>query len=318
MNLKEALLRTGDVVRRKHLSRSTEQAYKAWIARYSKALRKYPEFWKSERKLERFLTDLAKGDVAASTQNQAFNAIIFFYREVLRRHWGNVKCLRARRDATVRVAPSRIETRAILAAMRDLHGYPTRLIAHLLYGCGLRVSEPLNLRIKDVRFVESRLVIRGGKGRKDRVVALPCSLVPELKLQVKRARVVWESDVRGAIPVPLPGRLDKKYPQSRFAWQWAWVFPSHKPCSHPRTGETVRWRCHEANIQRAVKKAVQSCDLSAVITPHHLRHAYATHSLEQGANVRDVQHALGHASLETTMCYTHADSLRVSSPLEYA
>jgi integron integrase len=316
MNLKNVLQRTKEIIRRKHYSYSTEETYCGWIARYSAWLKKQPSGLSSEHKLERFVTALAKQRVSASTQNQAFNAIRFLYVEVLNIKLGDVNGLRARREATIRYAPSKDETRAILQAVRDTHGYPTRLIVHLLYGAGLRVSEPLNLRIKDVCIADSRLIVRGGKGGKDRAVSLPCALIPAIKSQVKLARSMWERDAANGVPVPLPGRLDKKYPSSRFAWQWYWIFPSSSTCRHPRTGETVRWRCHEANVQRCVKAAASECDLGGVVTPHCLRHAYATHAMQQGAFVRDVQLSMGHVSLETTMGYLHAESGRVASPLE--
>lgn len=316
MKLESALSRARDVIRRKHFSYSTEEVYCAWIARYSRYVQKLPSDRRSERKLEGFVTALAKQGVAASTQNQAFNAIVFLYKEVLRKPLGDVKGLRARREATIRFAPSKKQVDEILRSIKDVYGYyPTRLIVHMLYGCGLRVSEPLNLRIKDVDLINSRLVIRGGKGGKDRVVALPCCLVSAIKSQIKFARAIWERDAQNGVPVPLPRRLDKKYPRSRFAWQWYWLFPASKPCKHPRTGETVRWRAHEANVQRCVKAAAAKHGLEALVTPHCLRHAYATHAMENGAFVRDVQAVLGHVCIETTLTYLHPEPMRVASPL---
>jgi len=227
-----------------------------------------------------------------------------------------VNALRPKRAAHVRHAPSREETAAMLRELRDLGGYPTRLVALMIYGCGLRVSEPLNLRIKDVRLADSQLVIRGAKGGKDRVVSLPCSLVEPIKRQMEAAKVQWQRMVQAGIPVALPGCMARKYPRAPFAWQWFWLFPSRQPCRHPRTGETVWWRMHECNVQRAVKSAAQKAGLDGAITPHVLRHAYATHAMQQGAFVRDVQQALGHSHLETTMGYLHAETSRVQSPLE--
>jgi integron integrase len=316
MKLNEALTKTREVIRRKHFSLATEECYCGWIRRFAAATKQMPANLTSEQRLERFLTDLAKQNVAASTQNQAFNAILFFYKEVVRRRLGNVQGLRARREATVRYAPSQDQARALLGEIKDLHGYPTRLIVRLIYGCGLRVSEPLNLRIKDVQIEESHLVIRSGKGGKDRVVALPCSLIPELEQQIRAARVMWERDARDRLPVTLPGRLEQKYPEARHSWQWYWLFPATKSCFHPRTAERVRWRCHEANVQRCVKQAAREIGLQALVTPHCLRHAYATHAMQQGAYVRDVQEAMGHVSLETTMGYLHSEAKRVASPLE--
>ena len=279
-----------------------------------KALEKMPSGITSEQKVERFLTELAKSECSASTQNQAFAAILFFYANVAGKPLEKVDALRAKRPAQVRVAPSVDDVRQLLGSVADVHGYPTRLVVKLLYGCGLRVSEPLNLRVKDVLLSESRLVIRGAKGGKDRIVPLPCSLVNEIKTQLRAARVTWERDVANQIPVQLPGLLGKKYPQSRFAWQWAFVFPSHHPCQHPRTGETVRYRMHEANVQKCVKDAARKHGLA--ITPHVLRHGYASHALRNGANVRDIQDALGHSHINTTMGYLTPTSCSVNSPLE--
>ena len=188
------------------------------------------------------------------------------------------------------------------------------LIARLLYGSGLRVSEPLNLRIKDVDIRHSRLCIRGAKGGKDRMVALPDSLVPEITQQLRPARAVWEEDQRSRSPLALPEGLGKKYPEFQFNWMWAWLFPAHNICRHPRMGILVRYRMHEANVQRAVKYARRQ--LGICVLPHELRHGYATHCLEHGVNPRAIQAAMGHVSLETTMGYLHAESLSVRSPLE--
>jgi integrase len=179
----------------------------------------------------------------------------------------------------------------------------------------MRVSEPLSLRVRDVDMERSRITIRQAKGRKDRVVALPCSLINEFKSQIKIARGIWERDQASGIPCKLPGLLGKKYPGYEHAWAWFFVFPQHTTCKDPRDGREVRWHCHEANLQRAVKQAASKVGIQGV-TPHHLRHAYATHALEFGANVRAVQEAMGHKSLETTMGYIHTDALSVKSPLE--
>ena len=226
----------------------------------------------------------------------------------------NINALRANRPAHLRHAPSVAETQALLNTIEDLSGYPTNLVARMLYGCGLRVSEPLNLRIKDVNLERSSLVIRGAKGGKDRVVSLPNSLVPDLIQQMKRAHILWRRDHHESIPVTLPNNLAKKYPEYQFSWPWAWVFPSRNTCRHPRTGQIVRYRMHEANVQRAVKNARRKLGIS--VLPHELRHGYATHCLQRGVNPRAIQQAMGHASLETTMGYLHSESLNVESPLE--
>lgn len=313
MNTKEALASVRNVMRRKHLALSTERCYCEWLVRFFTFCGLHPEIADRRKKIEAFLSELACDGCAASTQNQAFNAVLFFTREVLGIDIGDINALRAKRPAFIRVAPTRDEVQRLLAAVKDTHGYPTRLICYMLYGCGLRVSEPLNLRIRDVQIEESRIIIRQAKGGKDRMVALPCQLSEMLRVQLVAARATWEQDKANGVPVALPGRLGIKYPHAAFSWQWAWVFPSRTTCACPRTRKTVRWRCHEANVQRTVAAAARP--LGLMVTPHHLRHAYATHCINAGASVRDVQSAMGHANLETTMGYITPDALRVRSPL---
>lgn len=308
----QAVSKFRDYMRLRHFALSTEQSYLAWLARYMRFLVSAGiGLVTSEEKVEVFLTALAHQDVSASTQNQAFNALVLFYREVVGQPLAKVDALRAKKPVRLREAPSVEDTRALLSAVKDVHGYPTRLLTHLIYGCGLRVTEPCNLRVKDVDLRGQRLLIRAAKGDKDRVVALPCSLFSGMRDQLEAAKVIWKRDVAAGIPIALPGLLAKKYPQSRLAWKWAWVFPQHTPCKHPRTGETVRYRMHEANVQLAIRQAS-----GGNIKPHELRHAYATHSLNRGLNPRAIQQAMGHASLDTTMGYLHAEALSVPSPLE--
>jgi integrase len=198
--------------------------------------------------------------------------------------------------------------------VRNVGGYPINLIVRMLYGCGLRVTEPLGVRIKDIDLANSKLFIMGGKGRKDRVVRIPCSLSVELRAQMDFARAIWRRDSTARIPVALPHQLAKKYPAYQFAWSWAWLFPSHRPCKHPRTGETVRWHVLECNVQRAVREASQKLGLT--ITPHCLRHSYATDCLDRGTNVKALQAAMGHVNAETTLGYCHAEAMSVASPLD--
>jgi integrase len=226
-----------------------------------------------------------------------------------------VNALRAKRPATVRQCPPQNEVNQLLACVSDIHGYPTRLIVHLLYGCGLRVSEPLNLRIKDVDLCQNRLYVHQAKGGKGRVVPLPTCLIEPLQRQLAVGRKRAEQDRLAGISVALPGLLGKKYPWAASSERWAWLFPSHTICTDPRTGTQVRWRCHEANVQRAVRSAADRCGLQG-LTPHLLRHAYATHALHGGAYVRDLQVVLGHNHLDTTMLYLHSEAGRVASPLQ--
>ena len=304
-----------DVIRRKHLSLSTEQNYLQWLVRFMRFVVERCPQGLPAAKMEAFLTQLARQEVSASTQNQAFCAMLFFYKEVLKQEVGKVDSVRAKKPVHLRFAPERGEVMKLIAAVKDVGGYPTALIVKLIYGCGLRVSEPLNLRVKDVLLEDSKLVICGAKGGKDRFVALPCSLVSELKAQLNFAKAVQAKDRANLIPVALPGLLAKKYPHWQFSPKWAFLFPARTPCLHPREGYSVRWRCHEANVQRAVRAAARPLGLD--ITPHHLRHAYATHCLNGGQNPRAIQQAMGHSQLETTMGYLHAEALAVKSPLEF-
>jgi integrase len=315
MTPSQAVQRLQQVLRRQHKSLSTESTYSHWLRRYVAFITRLPGNPSSEAKLEQFLTDLAcNREVSASTQNQALNAILFFYASVLGKPIQGVSALRAKRPQRTRQAPTIQQTRVLLQAVGNEAGYPTNLVARMLYGCGLRVCEPLNLRIKDLQLKQGRLFIRGAKGGQDRVVPLRSPVLRDLVRQIDAARAIWECDRHNGTPVALPERLGHNYPGYQFAWQWAWLFPSHHTCLHPRTGVRVRYRMHEANVQRALKRACQQLGLA--VLPHELRHGYATHCLEYGANPRAIQAAMGHKSLETTMGYLHAESLSVRSPLE--
>jgi integrase len=197
----------------------------------------------------------------------------------------------------------------------DIHHYPTRLIVHLIYACGLRVCEPLNLRTKDLDLKNRRLHIHQAKGNKGRVVSFPECLTKSLGAQLAVAKAAAAKDIAQGVPVALPGLLAKKYPYAAHVERWGWLFPSHSLCRDPRQNKLVRWRCHESNVQRAVRAAAIRCNLHG-LTPHNLRHAFATHALNDGAFVRDLQVVLGHSHLETTMRYLHPEAARVTSPLK--
>lgn len=303
-----------DVVRRKHFSISTEDSYVLWLRRFSGYLTKVPPADPAERKIERFLTSLARQDVSASTQNQAFNALLFFYQECLGQKLSGIDALRAKREVSLRRAPAVDEVQCLISEVRDASGYPVRLVVKLLYGCGLRVTEPLSLRIRDIDLRESRFTIRRAKGGKDRVVAIPCSVISEISAQIEVARLTWQRDVAAQVPIKLPHQIARKYPAAQFSWNWAWLFPQMAPCRDPRGGALVRWHMLEPSVQRAVRSA--SRRISSEILPHELRHAYATHTLNRGTNPRAIQCVMGHKSLETTMGYLHAEALAVPSPLD--
>ena len=204
--------------------------YVYWLKRYCNAVQRMPPDLTSEKKVERFLTDLATiNNVAASTQNQAFNAVLYFYQHALEQPLQSVDALRASRPVHLRHAPTVAEIRALLPVVPDLAGYPTNLIARLIYGAGLRVTEPLNLRIKDLNLEKSALFIMGAKGGDDRVVPLPASLRSEIAQQIHLARATWQRDQQNHIPLLLPHQLARKYPEYQFSWSWA-TNPSRRPC----------------------------------------------------------------------------------------
>ena len=314
MNAIQAEQRLREVVRRKHFSLSTEDSYVLWLRRFMACVVKLPPAMASERKMEAFLSALARDEVSASTQNQAFNALLFFYQECLGQKLEGINALRAKRGAFVRRAPSADEVRTLLNEVKDDGNYPVRLVVKLLYGCGMRVTEPLSLRLRDISLANSRFIIPQAKGRKDRVVAIPCSVIPEIQAQMKFAESIWQRDAAAGVPIKLPGLLAKKYPCAPFSKSWAWLFPQTAPCRDPRGGQTVRWHMLESCVQRAVRHACRRLKLE--ILPHELRHAYATHCLNANQNPRAIQQAMGHKSLETTMGYLHAEALSVRSPLE--
>jgi integron integrase len=307
-----------DKIRVKHLALATERTYLSHIGSYIDWLAEHGrEMPDTRARIEAFLTRIGHRGCAAATQNQAFNALLFLYEQALGQQMpDDIQALRAKRPQQHRTDLPRETTIALLDTVQDQSGYPTRLVCWLLYGAGLRVSEPLNLRVKDLDLLRGKLCIRGAKGGKDRTVDIPTSLRPALETQLRSARAIWETDARDGIPVELPSQLARKYRRAPYAWQWAWVFPSRTVCQHPRTGETVRYRMHEANVQRAMRTAAQKLGLDGLATPHILRHCWASHVLAAGENIRAVQEQLGHKSLETTMIYVHARGAEVRSPLD--
>ncbi|MDA4132242.1 MAG: tyrosine-type recombinase/integrase [Thaumarchaeota archaeon] len=306
-------------IRMKHLSYSTEDTYCGWIARYYDYCRNLARDWTPEQKVESFLTDLAVGrHLAARTQNQAFSAVLFLYKDVLEKPLGEVDALRAKRAHHERTSPSREQIRLFLGAVEDTATTPSRLIVSLLYGCGLRVSEPLELRVKDILWSEGKngqLLVRGAKGGKDRRLPIPHSCVAPLRQQLAHARSLWEDDRANApgVGVPLPFALEHKYPQSPFQWQWFWVFPAKSHCTDPRSGTRMRFHILVDNIQRSVQRAAAEVGLDGLITPHVLRHAYATHSKESMDALRIL---LGHSSLDTTATYLHPVVDKAGNPLD--
>jgi integron integrase len=290
-------------IRTRHLSPATERSYVGWAKRFlSRQAGARPEDL-GEAEVGRFLSDLATAGVSASTQNQALNALLFFFQHVLGRKIGMLKgVVRAKRPRTLPVVPTREEVRAVLACMS---GTP-RLMAMLLYGAGLRVSECCRLRVKDLDFGQGRIWVWGGKGGKDRWTILPSGAQEPLQKQLEEVRRQHDADLlEGLGRVTLPDALARQCSGTAKDWVWQWVFPGKIPPEDSRTGERLRHHIHETVLQRAVKEARVRSGISKPASCHSLRHSFATHMLEDGYDVRTVQELLGHWELESTMIYTH-------------
>ena len=305
-------------LRTKHYSIRTENQYVFWIRRFILFHDKRHPRELGAREVEAFLSDLAvNGRVAASTQNQALSALLFLYREVLEVDLPWLENLtRAKPSQRLPVVLTPAEVRAVLERMEGVYG----LMARLLYGTGMRLMECVRLRVKDVDFGRNEIVIRDGKGAKDRVTMLPAALAAPLSDHLARRRVIYEDDLRdGKAEVWLPDALAKKYPHAATEWGWQYVFCSGSHSVDPRSGVVRRHHIDEKLLQRAMKKAVTAARLHKPATPHTLRHSFATHLLEAGHDIRTVQELLGHSDVRTTMIYTHVlnrGGRGVRSPLD--
>jgi integron integrase len=272
----------------------------------------------AEADVERFLAHLATArNVSASTQNQALNALVYLFRRVLGRPLDEMQFRRAQRPPRVPVVLTRDEVRALLAALTDT----PQLLARLLYGTGMRLMEGVRLRVGDVDFGNGRIIVRNGKGGKDRVVPLPTSLVGPLRAQLEQVRRLHEDDLAaGAGSVYLPHALARKSPNAPREWVWQYVFPSARLTTDPKAGVTRRHHLHEASFQKRVKAAGQAAGIAKRVNSHALRHSFATHLLEDGYDIRTVQELLGHKDVSTTMIYTHVMNrpgvLPVRSPVD--
>ena len=291
-------------IQARHYSRRTESAYVAWTRRYIVFHGKRHPAEMGAPEITRFLTALAvDGKVAASTQNQALSALLFLYREVLELDtpWLD-GIVRARRPERLPVVLARDEVRAILQRLEG----PPRLMAYLMYGAGLRLLECCRLRIQDIDFNRNEIVVRGGKGDKDRVTMLPAAVKTDLHRHVDSMRRQHQRDIQhGAGWVELPSALARKYPNAGREWVWQWVFTATRMYVERATGQRRRHHLHESVVQRAIKAAAWRAGLSKRAGPHTLRHSFATHLLEDGHDIRTVQELLGHRDVATTMIYTH-------------
>jgi integron integrase len=312
-----------EVLRVKHYSLRTEEAYVLWVRRYLQFHRDATGGWKhpcdmGATEVGAFLNHLATSEhVAAATQNQALNALVFLYGSVLNIELGELgEVVRANRPYKVPVVLSRTEVARLLEALDGTW----RLMAQTLYGTGLRLMELLRLRVKDVDFERNQIVVRSGKGDKDRVTMLPEKLKPELERHLARTRLLHEQDLRAGFgEVYLPEGLARKYPNAAKEWGWQWVFPARSLSRDPRSGKLRRHHVQETGLQRAVKSGLKLSGITKAASCHTLRHSFATHLLESGYDIRTVQDLLGHKDVRTTQVYTHVmarPGLGVRSPLD--
>lgn len=306
-------------IRYKQYSLRTEQAYAGWIKRYIFFHNKRHPSEMGASEIESFLTHLAvKRKVSASTQNLALCAILFLYRDVLEIELPWLDDFSpAKRPQRLPVVLSREEVQTMLDNVeRPLHA----LVLRLLYGTGMRLMECIRLRVKDLDFERSEIMIREGKGRKDRVTVLPSSVMDDLTKQLSISKRWYNQDrVNQVSGVYLPDALERKYPNAGKEWAWHWVFPSTKLSTCPRTRVVRRHHMDEKAIQRSMKQTIHRVGIAKPASPHTLRHSFATHMLENGYDIRTVQELLGHSDVKTTMVYTHVlnrGGRGVKSPLD--
>ena len=313
----ELMRRVHEVLRVNHYALKTERSYEAWI-------RKFVRFHKNRHPLdmgvpevETYLTHLAVQErVAASTQNQAFNALVFLYREVFDKPLDGISAVRSRKPPKLPVVLTTDEVSRLLNRMSG----PTQLMAKLLYGCGLRISECIRLRVKDVDFEMKQVCVRRGKGGKDRWTTLPESIIPELRNHLARVKLIHEEDSRnGDGATYLPDGLAKKYSKAATEWKWQYVFPSNRLSKDPRSQRIARHHVPPSGLNQAIRRATERAGIEKHVTPHTLRHSFATHLLQNGTDIRTIQDLLGHKDIATTMIYTHVikqGGQGVKSPLD--
>jgi integron integrase len=304
-------------IRRRHLAYTTEKAYMGWMRRFQVFLHPKEVMEANSGEVVKFLTYLAEEEeIAATGQNQCFNALLFFFRYV--REQSNVNfqgATRAKKRTRVPVVLSKVE----LTRLLDLMPTKFRLMGRLQYGAGLRVSELLRLRVKDLDFDRGQLTIRGGKGDKDRVTVLPDSLVDLLQLQLEQARALHAEDMKADFDgASMSKALARKFSVARRELSWQYLFPHRRLAKNPRGEELLRHHALENSYQNAVRNTARKAGIEKRVTPHVLRHSFATHMLEGGADIRTVQELLGHASVETTQIYTHVmkKPFGIVSPLD--
>ncbi len=318
MALKSALLeQMAIVVRRKGYSRATLSTYRHWCEQFLRWLRdQNGGNWLNPTECDRaevqqWLTELATiRNVSPTSQNVAFQSVLFLFREVIGKQIENVDALRAK---TPKRLPTVLSVAEVSQLLANLSGQ-NKLIAQLLYGCGLRIGETLALRVKDIDFGNRQIFIRSGKGAKDRVVGMPRLLPNALRRQIESVeRLHAEDTANGCARVELPYSFGRKSPTAAAQLNWYWLFPSHKLSRHPDEGWLGRYHVDQSNVGRSLRIAAVKAKIRKRVNPHCLRHSYATHLLNQGTDLRSVQKLLGHADVRTTMIYTHVELAGITS-----
>lgn len=322
MNVKKKLLDiVRDTIRVKHYSLSTERTYVYWIKQYIFFHNKKHPKEMGKREIEEYLTFLASSSkVASSTQNQAFSALLFLYKEALSidvSEW-NIQALRAQERKRIPVVLTKDE---VMLVMENLNGI-YKLMTMLMYGCGLRMSEIIKLRVKDIDMGFDKVYIWDSKSLKDRVLPLPLKLKQKISVQIEEVRELHEKDLKdGFGAVYLPYALEKKYKNAQLETKWQYLFPMTKVSKDPRSKTIRRHHIHPKTLGRNIKIAAQKANLNKRVTSHIFRHSYATHLLQAGIDLRSIQELLGHKSVETTMIYTHVVSemnkVKLISPLDF-
>jgi integron integrase len=310
-----------DKIRFKHYSYSTEKTYLYWSKKYILYHNKKHPKDMGKIEIEQFLTHLAiDKNVSPTTQNQAFNALLFLYQEILSISLKdeNIQALRAKEKKHIPVVLSIEEVKQIIINTTGIY----QLMLKLMYGCGLRMSELLNLRIKDIDFSYDKVYIWDSKSQKDRTIPLPIMIKDELKVQIKKVKEIHAQDIKNGFGnVYLPYQLEKKYPKAKFETKWQYLFPMNNISQDPRTKEFKRHHILDVTYSRNIRTAVKKAKIDKRISAHTFRHSYATHLLQKGTDIRSIQELLGHKSIETTMIYTHVvkelNKDEIKSPLDF-
>ncbi|WP_297841354.1 integron integrase [Ignavibacterium sp.] len=306
-----------NVMRVNHYSKKTEEAYINWIKRFILFHNKRHPIDMGAEEIKSFINNLVTNyHVSSATQNQALQGILFLYKNILNKDVGWIENIK--HSTRVKHLPVVLSKREVARVFDNLEG-TNKLIVSLLYGSGLRLSEALKLRIKDIDFDYKQILVRDGKGEKDRHTILPDSVISELKKHLNKVYLKHKDDLKnGKGETILPYALKKKYPNAGKEFGWQYAFPADKFIKDNDSGLITRWHIHESTVQRAVKDAVKKSGITKPASPHTFRHSFATHLLENGYDIRTIQELLGHSSVKTTMIYTHVlnRGLGVKSPLD--